>query len=245
MQGSTPAHWATYRAVSVVEQEHWLCWALQEVCVCVCVCVCCSHSMRRCVSCCAGSPSECTFCELKPVHCIGSRSGSGRVSEEQWTTRMWVCQITEILLSTSDAVWQVVPQGACSMANNWKTTTQALAELSAHLLSILHCCVCRTFIQENVYCMQGHLWRQIWTGYCLPNCDQMVHHVHSDAHKLHTYTHTQALVGRQTHNVFVSISFNCTWQETSILCGEFVELFQEVIHHKTRVRSVTFTSGTL
>ena len=28
------------------------------MCVCVCVCVCCSHSVRRCVSCCAGSPSN-------------------------------------------------------------------------------------------------------------------------------------------------------------------------------------------
>ena len=28
------------------------------VCVCVCVCVCCSHLVRHCVSCCAGSPSN-------------------------------------------------------------------------------------------------------------------------------------------------------------------------------------------
>ena len=47
-------------------------------------------------------PHEWTFCELKRVHYIGSRNGSGRVSGEQKTPRMWVCQIMKI----SDAVWQ-------------------------------------------------------------------------------------------------------------------------------------------
>ena len=37
-----------------------------------------------------------------------------------------------------------------SMTKNWKTTTQVV-KLSAHLLSMLYCCVCRAFM--NKMCM--------------------------------------------------------------------------------------------
>ena len=60
----------------------------------------------------------------------------------------------------------------------------------------------------------------------------------SVAHRQYTYTHTQALTRRQTQNDFVLISLPVRDQETSILRGEFVKMFQEVIHHQTSVTSV-------
>ena len=72
---------------------------------------------------------------------------------------------------------------------------------------------------------------------CRQTCDQMVH-VQSDAHKQHTYTHTQALARRQTQNSLVMISLPVRDQETSILRGELFKMFQKVIHHQTRVTSV-------
>ena len=73
---------------------------------------------------------------------------------------------------------------------------------------------------------------------CRQKCDQMVHHVHSDAHKQHTYTHTQALARRQIQNSLVVISLPVRDQRTSILRGEFVEMLKKVTHHQTRVTSV-------
>ena len=64
----------------------------------------------------------------------------------------------------------------------------------------------------------------------------MVHHAHSDAHKQHTYTHTQALARRQTQNGFVLVSLTVPDRETSILRSEFVKMFQKVTHPQTRVK---------
>ena len=73
---------------------------------------------------------------------------------------------------------------------------------------------------------------------CRQKCDQMVHHVHSDAHKQHTYTHTQALARRQAQNSLVLISLPVRDQRTSILRGEFVKMFQKVTFRQNRVISV-------
>ena len=66
----------------------------------------------------------------------------------------------------------------------------------------------------------------------------MVHHVHSDAHKQHTYMHTGALARRQTQKVFVLISLPVRYQETSILRGELFKMFQKEIHHQTSIPTV-------
>ena len=42
------------------------------------------------------------------------------------------------------------------------------------------------------------------------------------------------------HVLCATIMCRCDLQETSILRGEFVKLFQEVIHHQTSITSVTF-----
>ena len=94
-------------------------------------------------------PSEWTFCELKLVHYIGSRSGSCRVSGEEWRPTYNVSMPNYVNIAFSQRCRLTsgsTKLETCSKANCWKTTTQAL-NLSAHLLSILHCCVrCYTFI---------------------------------------------------------------------------------------------------
>ena len=66
----------------------------------------------------------------------------------------------------------------------------------------------------------------------------MVQHAHSDAHKQHTYTHTQALARRQTQNSLLVISLPVRDQRTNIMRGEFVKMFHKVTHRQTKVTSV-------
>ena len=92
---------------------------------------------------------------------------------------------------------------------------------------MLYCFECCAFIAQCVHHTVMPVGRTVIKWY----------HVHSDAHKQHTYTHT----GTGTHTNTKQFSgLPVRDQETSILRGELFKMFQKVIHHQTRVTSVTF-----
>ena len=73
-----------------------------------------------------------------------------------------------------------------SMTKNWTTTTQVV-KLSAHLLSMLYCCafISRMRIVQTVTLVKAGLFEQSF-----PNCDHVMQHERSVAHRQYTYTHT-------------------------------------------------------
>ena len=82
--------------------------------------------------------------------------------------------------------------------------------------------------------MQWRLWRQILRAivrkYVIIWCS-----THTVSHINYTHTRTQTLACRQTQNSLLVICLPVRDQKTSILRCEFVKMFQEVLHHHTRV----------
>ena len=116
--------------------------------------------------------------------------------ENQW------CSLTKLVVPRSKIAAR--PRIGKQQPKHWSSQQIDLA-----------CCTAVNTVHslQNVYSIQ---WR------CRQSCDQMVHY----PHKQHTYTHTKALACRQTQNGYVLISLPVRDQETSILHGEFVKMFQ-------------------
>ena len=70
---------------------------------------------------------------------------------------------------------------------NWTTTTTQVVKLSAHLLSMLYCCafISRMRIVLTVTLVKAGLYEESF-----PNCDHVMQHERSVAHRQYTYTHT-------------------------------------------------------